>query len=459
MEPLLGGGEPPTLLALSREMQLARQDLTGALLAAAIARAYGVELDRTHAPCPQCTKLLARKRLDRKQLSTLLGPVELARPYFYCARCRHGFHPLDEALGVAAATHQYDVQAELTRLAADLPYVRAAEHFERLTQVEAGPHAGHDTLNAIAQQATLEVVVPEAAQIAARIDEAERRSGRWRPVLVVAADGASHACCRTHRCRYCGQMGNAPLPIHLHGLVTTGGVGPDGRWVATRPDFLIWGPILRDVFRQKLLAGLRRLLDQDSLYLPPTLAVAEVRARLAQLQHVPWHVRIEPPYASGKGLVVYLARYLHGGPLKNHRLVAFTGTAVCLRYRERRGRPHPKWRTLTLPVEEFLDRLFQHVPVPGLQMVRASGLYGRHQRAALQHCGLRLQPGWQEPPPAPAADQRCPRCGAALVVWSRARRARRARGLKNPWGPDRPSSACPTERWSRRRAVAYSHAP
>jgi hypothetical protein len=41
MEPLLGGSEPPNLLALSREMQLARKDLTGALLAAAIARAYG----------------------------------------------------------------------------------------------------------------------------------------------------------------------------------------------------------------------------------------------------------------------------------------------------------------------------------------------------------------------------------------------------------------------------------
>jgi hypothetical protein len=207
-----------------------------------------------------------------------------------------------------------------------------------------------------------------------------------------------------------------PIHLHLHGLLTAGGLDAQGEWVATRPNFLIWGPLLRDAFRDQLLAGLGSLLDQGLLDLPPPLTVADLRALLAQLERIAWHVRIEPPYTHGRGLVVYLARYLRGGPIKNHRLVHFTGTAVGFRYRDRRGRPHPKSRTMTLPVEEFLDRLFQHVPVPGLQMVRAYGLYGRHQGAALQHCRLQLQPGWQQPPPAPATPERCPRCGAALIV-------------------------------------------
>lgn len=207
-----------------------------------------------------------------------------------------------------------------------------------------------------------------------------------------------------------------PLHPHLHCLVTAGGVDAQGRWVASRPAFLLWGPILRDVFRRTLLAALRGLLDQGLLGLPPTLRAAGSRALLAEVATIAWHVRIEPPYASGRGLVVYLARYLRGGPLKNHRLVAFTGTDVSFRYRERRGCQHPKWRPMTLPVEEFLDRLFQHVPVPGLPMVRAYGLYGRHQGAALQRCRLQLQPGWQAPPPAPTTPDRCPRCAAALIV-------------------------------------------
>jgi len=209
------------------------------------------------------------------------------------------------------------------------------------------------------------------------------------------------------------------LPIHLHGhvLLTAGGVDAEGKWVATRPTFLIWGPLLRDRFRHNLLAALRRLLEQGVLDLPPSLEAADVYTLLDELGQTPWHVRIEPPYASGNGLVVYLVRYLRGGPIKNHRLLDFTGSAVTFRYRAYRGHQRPKWRTTTLPVEHFLDRLFQHVPVPGLQMVRAYGLYARHEQAALQHCRLQLQPGWQErPAQPPAARDRCPRCGAALVV-------------------------------------------
>ena len=37
---------------------------------------------------------------------------------------------------------------------------------------------------------------------------------------------------------------------------------------------------------------------------------------------------------------------------------------------------------MTLPVEEFLTRLFEHVPPSGLHLVRAYGLYARRERAA-----------------------------------------------------------------------------
>jgi Putative transposase/Transposase zinc-binding domain len=210
-----------------------------------------------------------------------------------------------------------------------------------------------------------------------------------------------------------------PIHLHVHGLLTAGGVDAEGKWVATRPNFLIWGPILRDVFRDHLLAALRELLHQGLLYLPPRLTVADVHALLDKLEHIKWHVRIEPPYANGKGLVIYLARYLRGGPIKNHRLLGFTGTDVCFRYRQYRGPQPPRWRTMVLPVEEFLDRLFEHVPVKGLHMVRAYGLYNRSEHVALERCRAQLDPhGFQPLPQAPAAIEpdRCPRCGAALTL-------------------------------------------
>lgn len=211
-----------------------------------------------------------------------------------------------------------------------------------------------------------------------------------------------------------------PLHPHLHCLVTAGGVGPDGQWVASRPNFLLWAPILRTVFRAKLLAALEQLLVQGQLVLPPDLSAPDVWALLDDAAHKEWHVRIEPPYAHGRGLIVYLARYLRGGPIKNHRLVACTDTAVCFRYRDHRGGTPAKWRTMSLPVEEFLDRLFEHVPVKGLHMVRAYGVYAGREHAALERCRSQLQPRWPQPPPQPALSrpepERCPRCGAPLTV-------------------------------------------
>jgi hypothetical protein len=200
------------------------------------------------------------------------------------------------------------------------------------------------------------------------------------------------------------------IHLHMHGLLTAGGVNAEGKWVATRPNFLIWGPRLRDGFRDQLLAALRDGLHQGLLHLPPTLRAADVHALLDQLGQTPWHVRIEPPYASGNGLVVYLARYLRGGPIKNHRLLAFTTTHVGFRYRQYRGHQRPKLRAMTLPVDEFLDRVFEHVPVTGLHIVRAYGLYNRSERAALECCRAQLDPhGLQRlphTPPPPAAPER-----------------------------------------------------
>jgi hypothetical protein len=236
-----------------------------------------------------------------------------------------------------------------------------------------------------------------------------------------------------------------PLHPHLHCLVTAGGVQPDGRWRASRPDFLLWAPILRSVFRAKLVAALEALLAQGRLALPPDLDELAVRALLDEAKQLTWHLRIEPPYAHGRGLVVYLAQYLRGGPIKNHRLVDFSAGSVCFRYREHRDAGRAKWRPMTLPVEEFLHRLFEHVPPTGLHMVRGYGLYAGRERAARESCRAQLQPRWQQhpptPPPAPAPKtERCPRCGAPLrTIVSVPRASRRVN--ETPTGPGPPRAS------------------
>jgi hypothetical protein len=239
--------------------------------------------------------------------------------------------------------------------------------------------------------------------------------------------------------------GDLSRHLHLHALVTGGGLTTAGHWRDARRECLIWGPILRDVFRGKFLQRLERLHLAGELTLPA--GAAAVRALLEQSTQQKWHVRVEKPYAHGRGLAVYLARYLRGGPIKNHRLVAFDGRTVTFDYRDHRRadrRGQPRWGRMELPVETFLDRVLQHVPVSGTHLVRSYGLYAavHHQRLERARAVLlSLAPaalGAADPDPAArrSAHTHCPVCGTRLVVVTVVRPAPRASPpAHTPTGP------------------------
>lgn len=124
----------------------------------------------------------------------------------------------------------------------------------------------------------------------------------------------------------------------------------------------------------------------------------------------------------------YLARYVRGGPIKDHRLVSFDGQQVTFRYgnhRELDDAGQPRQAELTLRVTEFLRRWSEHVPLPGVHMVRAWGLYASTQRGKLERCRAELpeqettreQPQEvQERSPENCPWERCPMCHHEMVV-------------------------------------------
>lgn len=189
LKPLLEGAEPPTMHHLSATLMRTRNTLLGGCLEALVTQLYDHYQDQSQADCPSCGQHLKRKRIDAKHVSSLHGAVTLQRPYFYCRDCQSGFHPLDEALALAQEAHQYDIQEKFTRLAAKMPYHEAVEEFAELTGIRVSGHFGHETLNRIAEAATLETVIPTPAQIQHRIESA-KSTPEDRPVLVVACDGA-----------------------------------------------------------------------------------------------------------------------------------------------------------------------------------------------------------------------------------------------------------------------------
>lgn len=78
-----------------------------------------------------------------RTVETLVGPVQLERPYFYCRACREGTYPLDEVLGVHAGRMQRDVQQAAVDLATEVPYETASTLFGQLTGIPVSSERMH----------------------------------------------------------------------------------------------------------------------------------------------------------------------------------------------------------------------------------------------------------------------------------------------------------------------------
>jgi hypothetical protein len=179
----------PTLEQLAREIWERRQELTGSLTAALVERCYGAERAPRSAPCPQCGQTVAARAVVSRTVDTLVGSVEVDRPYFYCAPCGHGFFPLDAALGLAAGRKQFDLQQAAAKLAAEVPYETARELFAELTGMPLGTERLHTVTNAVAEGLGVLDVAPTRAEILEQI-AAVAAGRRTRPILVLALDGA-----------------------------------------------------------------------------------------------------------------------------------------------------------------------------------------------------------------------------------------------------------------------------
>lgn len=80
-----------------------------------------------------------RRRVGESK--TLLGVVQLSRPYYLCAECHQGRCPLDQALGFCAGGTSGGLQAVMALLGVQFPFEEAATMLEKLTLVQVSPNA------------------------------------------------------------------------------------------------------------------------------------------------------------------------------------------------------------------------------------------------------------------------------------------------------------------------------
>jgi hypothetical protein len=186
--------------------------------------------------------------------------------------------------------------------------------------------------------------------------------------------------------------------------------------------------VVMALFRGKLRAAIHQGLQHGQLTPPAGKSRQQLENLLNKLGRQKWNVHIRERYPYGHGVLIYLARYLRGGPLCNRRLLACDGQQVVFWYEERakaKGEQAHR-RTMRLPLEQFLGRWLLHVPPARAVRVRCWGLYAHTPGDALAQCrqqlgqgpveapepldGLRAGEAWGEASPA-----RCPICGQPLV--------------------------------------------
>ena len=176
---------------------------------------------------------------------------------------------------------------------------------------------------------------------------------------------------------------------HIHGVVTGGGLSPDGsRWVSCRKGFFLPVRVMSALFRGKFLDLLKKCFAAGDLVFPGTISHLKepgtFEAFRRKLYHQQWVVYCKPPFDGAVGVLQYLGRYTHRTAISNNRILALRDGAVSFLWRDYAD--HNRQKTMTLTAEEFIRRFLLHVLPPRYVRIRHFGLLANRNKDAIAVC-------------------------------------------------------------------------
>ena len=225
--------------------------------------------------------------------------------------------------------------------------------------------------------------------------------------------------------------------VHVHCIVTLGGLALDGSQWVDSPAGMLDGASLADPFRTLYVQGLKRLIAKRQLFIPKHLLAARDEesflAWLKPLEAKQWRVHMTPPssrYAGPEAALKYVASYVKGAAIGNRRIISDDGVNVSFYYKDYRCNKQIKIETIS--GVEFVRRFLLHVTPPRFLRVRHRGIFANaQQKRDLARCrklfGVGDEPAQEDSAqPDAAQDERqadvlrapdCPRCGEPNMVW------------------------------------------
>jgi len=226
---------------------------------------------------------------------------------------------------------------------------------------------------------------------------------------------------------------------HVHMIVPGGGISLDGsRWISASEDYLLPVPVLKRLFRGKMLAMLKAAhADGQLQFFGDHAELADrtaFKSFLEPLYDTKWHVYAKRPFAGPEQVLTYLARYTHRVAISNSRLIAADETGVTFNVKDYRVEGPGRYTTMTLAPGEFIRRFMLHVLPKGFHRIRHYGLLAssRTKAATIERArdlikqaapAQALASKSAAPDDAPAAtatpdepEHPCPSCGGRMLI-------------------------------------------
>ena len=217
---------------------------------------------------------------------------------------------------------------------------------------------------------------------------------------------------------------------HVHFVVPGGGISLDGeRWISCRPGFFLPVRVLSRLFRRLFLEKLVAAHDAGNLrffgklrHLANSQAFARHHSPLRKIE---WVVYAKRPFAGPEAVLAYLSRYTHRVAISNSRLITLDDDGVTFKWKDYRVQGRERYKTMALPIPEFIRRFLIHVLPQGFHRIRHYGLFANGGRTrniarARELLGMPTPEAddtqTAEDTEPPALAQPCPHCGGAMII-------------------------------------------
>ncbi len=239
---------------------------------------------------------------------------------------------------------------------------------------------------------------------------------------------------------------------HVHMIVPGGGFSLEGdRWVACRPDFLLYVGVLSRLFCRLVLERLTVAHSAGALqFFGKHAALANARAftaYLAPLRNSKWVVYCKRPFGGPEEVLRYLARYTHRVAISNRRLVALDDKRVTFKWKDYRLQGPERYNKLmTLNTHEFIRRFLMHVLPAGFHRIRYYGFLSSQTRARniarirellavplIPIDAIKAANAKPEQPKAP--EHPCPCCGSRMRIIETFLRGQQPKHRATPLAP------------------------